>query len=206
VETTVFLIRHGVTDWNRDRRLMGSREVPLSSEGVLQAKATALALASIPVGEIISSPALRAVQTAEIIGNLFHADVTRDPRLGDLKLGKWEGMTYDEASQTPEYKRLQANLLRERLPGGEDLTQVRDRATSAVEQALRDAPAGESLAIISHASILRIVLAHYLGTSITHFHRFKISPGSVSVLSFRDDRDPPRVLAVGWRGSLPEVL
>lgn len=206
METTVFLIRHGVTDWNRDRRLMGSREVPLSSDGVLQSKATALALSSIPVGEIISSPALRAVQTAEIIGNLFHADITRDPRLGDLKLGKWEGMTYDEASQTPEYKRLQTNLLRERLPGGEDLSQVRDRATGAVEQALRDAPAGESLAIVSHASILRIVLAHYLGTTITHFHRFRISPGSISVLSFRDDRDPPRVLAVGWRASLPEVL
>lgn len=206
METTVFLIRHGVTDWNRDRRLMGSREVPLSSDGVLQSKATALALSSIPVGEIISSPALRAVQTAEIIGNLFHADITRDPRLGDLKLGKWEGMTYDEASQTAEYKRLQTNLLRERLPGGEDLSQVRDRATGAVEQALRDAPAGESLAIVSHASILRIVLAHYLGTTITHFHRFRISPGSISVLSFRDDRDPPRVLAVGWRASLPEVL
>jgi len=206
VETTVFLIRHGVTDWSRDRRLMGSREVPLSSDGVLQAKATAQALAPIPVGEIISSPALRAVQTAEIIGNQFHADITRDPRLGDLKLGKWEGMTYDEAAQTPEYKRLQTNLLRERLPGGEDLTQVRDRATAAVEQALRDAPAGESLAIVSHASILRIVLAHYLGTSIAQFHRFRIQPGSVSVLSFRDDREPPRVLAVGWRGALTEVL
>ncbi len=206
METTVFLIRHGVTDWNRDRRLMGSREVPLSSDGVLQSKAAALALSQIPVGEIISSPALRAVQTAEIIGNLFHADITRDPRLGDLKLGKWEGMTYDEAAQTPEYKRLQTNLLRERLPGGEDLTQVRDRATAAVEQALRDAPAGESLVIVSHASILRIVLAHYLGTNLAHFHRFRILPGSVSVLSFRDDRDPPRVLAVGWRAGLTEVL
>ena len=206
METTVFLIRHGVTDWNRDRRFIGSREVPLSSDGVLQAKAVALSLASIPVGEIISSPALRAVQTAEIIGNQFHADITRDPRLGDLRLGKWEGMTYEEAAQTPEYKRLQANILRERLPGGEDLSQVRDRATGAVEQALRDAPAGESLAIISHATILRIVLAHYVGTSITHFHRFRISPGSVSVLSFRDDREPPRVLALGWRGSLTEVL
>ena len=206
METTVFLIRHGVTDWHRDRRVVGQREVPLNSEGIQQAKATALALSHIPIGEIISSPALRAVQTAEIIAALFKADITRDPRLGDLRYGKWEGMSYTEIEKTPEYQKILLNLLTEKLPGGEDLTQARDRSIRAIEQALRDAPAGESLAVVSHASVLRLILSHYLGTNVVNFHRIRLSPCSVSVLQFRDDRELPRVLAVGWRPILTEVL
>lgn len=206
METTVFLIRHGVTDWHRDRRLVGQREVPLNGDGVSQSKAVAQGLANVPIGEIISSPMLRAVQTAEIIAHQFKADITRDPRLTDLRFGKWEGMTYDEVAQTADYQRIKAHPMTERLPGGEDLTQVRDRAIHSVEQALRDAPAGESLAIVSHATVLRIVLAHYTGSDVAQFYRFRLTPGSVSVLSFRDDRDPPRVLAVGWRANLTEVL
>jgi broad specificity phosphatase PhoE len=206
VETTVFLIRHGVTDWHRDRKLIGQRDVTLNADGVAQARSAAAGLAHVPVGEIISSPALRSVQTAEIIASQFKADITRDPRLGEIKIGKWEGMTYDEAARTPEYQRVVASPLTERLPGGEHLNQVRDRAIGAVEQALRDAPGGESLAIVSHASIVRVVLAHYLGISIAQFHRLRIAAGSISILSFRDDRDPPHILAVGWRPSLKEVV
>ena len=206
METTVFLIRHGVTEWHRDRRVVGQREVPLSTEGVQQAKATAVALGHIPIGEIISSPMLRAVQTAEIIASQFKADITRDPRLGDLRYGKWEGMSYGDVEKTPEYQRILVNLLTEQLPGGEDLTQARDRSIRAIEQALRDAPAGESLAVVSHASILRLILSHYLGTNVVDFYRIRLSPCSVSVLKFRDDRELPSVLAVGWRPILTEVL
>jgi broad specificity phosphatase PhoE len=206
VETTVFLIRHGVTEWHRERRIVGQREVPLSAEGVAQAKACAAALGHIPVGEIISSPALRAVQTAEIIAAQFSADITRDPRLSDLRYGKWEGMSYAEVEKTPEYQGILANLLTQKLPGGEDLTQARDRSIRAIEQALRDAPAGESLAVVSHASVLRLILSRYLGTNVVDFHRIRLSPCSVSVLQFRDDRELPRVLAVGWRPHLTEVL
>jgi broad specificity phosphatase PhoE len=185
---------------------VGQREVPLNSDGIQQSKAMALALAHVPIGEIISSPALRAVQTAEIIATQFKADITRDPRLGDLRYGKWEGMSYTDLEKTPDYQRLLANLTTEKLPGGEDLTQARDRSIRAIEQALGDAPAGESLAVVSHASVLRLILTHYLGTNVVNFHRFRLSPCSVSVLQFRDDRELPRVLAVGWRPILTEVL
>jgi len=206
VETRVFLIRHGVTDWHREHRLVGQRDIPLNAEGAAQAKAAADALAGVTVGEIICSPMLRTVQTAEIVAAPSGADITRDPRLGELRYGRWEGMTHDELAGSPDYQRFVANPLTERLPGGEDLSQVRDRAVGAVEQALRDAPAGERLAIITHAGIVRVVLGHYLGVSLANIHRLHIAPGSISVLSFRDDREPPRVLAIGWCASLKEVL
>jgi broad specificity phosphatase PhoE len=206
VETTVFLVRHGVTDWHRDRRILGQRDIGLNADGINQANDAMKALAGLPINEVISSPMLRAVQTAEIIAAQFATEIARDPRLADFRVGKWEGMSYDDVDRSPEYQRFLADPVAEKVPGGENLGQIRDRAIGAVEQALRDAPAGEQLAIVSHAGVIRVVLAHYLGTHLSQYHRLRVSPGSVSVLSFGDARSGPRVLGVNLCGSVKEVL
>jgi broad specificity phosphatase PhoE len=206
VETRVFLIRHGVTEWHREKKVLGQRDVGLNADGISQAQSIAQALSELPMGEVLSSPMLRAVQTAEIIAGAHKIDIARDPRLADFRVGKWEGMSYAEVAASPEYQRFLADPLSERIPGGEDLKQIRDRAISAVEQAIEDAPAGESVAIVTHAGIVRVILTHYLGSNPANYHRLRVSPGSMSVLSFADDRELPRVLAVNWRGSLKEVL
>ncbi|HKA89572.1 MAG TPA: histidine phosphatase family protein [Haliangiales bacterium] len=206
METLVYLVRHGVTDWHRDRRVLGQRDVGLNSHGVAQAHAATRALAELPITEVVSSPMLRAMQTAEVVAAQFGTGVARDPRLTDFRVGAWEGMPYDEVAASPEYQRFVADPLSERIPGGEDLVQVRDRAVGAVEQALRDAPAGESIVIVTHAGIVRVILAHFLGSHLANYHRVRVSPGSISIMSFRDDRSLPRVLAVNWLPNLKEVL
>ena len=75
-----------------------------------------------------------------------------------------------------------------------------------LEQALADSPSGESIAVVTHAGIIRVLLAHYLGSPPANYHRIRVSPGSVSVLSFADDRDLPRVLATNCVGTLAGVL
>jgi probable phosphoglycerate mutase len=206
VETTVFLIRNGVTDWNRDRKVIGNRDIPLNAEGLGQARAVAAALAPFSITDIVSSPLLRAVQTAEILGEARGSAVSRDPRLATFRVGKWEAMGYDDVARTPEYQRFRADPLHEKLPGGEDLGGIRDRAVGAVDQALRDAPAGEHLALVTHLGIVRVLLAHYLGMDLARFDRLELGPGSVTAISFRDDRNPPRLLTVGWRGALKEIV
>jgi broad specificity phosphatase PhoE len=206
METMVFLIRHGVTDWHQERRVLGHRDVALNSEGLRQSQAVAEALKGVPIAEVISSPMLRAVQTAEVVAQQYSIEIARDPRLADFRVGKWEGMAYDDVLHSPEYQRFVADPLSERIPGGEDLKQIRDRAIGAVEQALEDTPAGESVAIITHAGIVRVVLAHYLGSNLANYHRLRVSPGSVSILSFADDRDLPRVLAVNWKSDVRGVI
>ena len=206
METTVFLIRHGVTDWHQERRVLGHRDVALNSEGITQSQRVAEALRGVAIGEVISSPMLRAVQTAEILAEQCGIEIARDPRLADFRVGKWEGMAYDDVARSPEYQRFVADPMAERIPGGEDLGQIRDRAIAAVEQAIADTPAGESVAIITHAGIVRVVLAHYLGSNLANYHRLRVSPGSISILSFADDRDLPRVLAVNWRSSVGEII
>lgn len=206
MKTTVFLVRHGVTSWNAQRRLLGQRDIPLSDEGVAQSEASAAALDGVALTDILSSPLVRAVQTAEVIGKTFGIEVARDPRLADFRVGKWEGMSYDEVDATETYQAFMADPLTTKIPGGESLADVQRRAVGALEQALEDTPAGEGIAVVTHAGIIRVLLAHFTGTDVANFHRFRVSPGSISVLSFADHRELPRLLATNWTGALSEVL
>jgi broad specificity phosphatase PhoE len=206
VESTVYLVRHGVTEWHSAGRVLGQRDVGLNAAGEEQSQAAAGALAALPIGEILASPLVRAVQTAEIIAARFGLQIARDPRLTELRVGRWEGMTYADVEASDDYRRFIADPLSERIPGGEDLRQIRDRAASALTQALGDAPAGESIVAVTHAGIVRVLLAHYLGMNLAEYHRLRVAPGSISALAFRADRDQPRVLCVNWRPGISDSL
>jgi broad specificity phosphatase PhoE len=206
LETTVFLIRHGVTAWHAEGRVLGQRDIPLSPAGIAQAQEAAAALGGLTMSEVLSSPLQRAIQTAEIIGKQAGIEVARDPRLIDFQLGKWTGMTYADVGTSEEYQRFLQQPESERIPGGESLEDIRKRAVAAIDQALRDNPTGDALAIVTHAGIIRVLLTHYMGSPPANYHRVRVSPGSITILGFSDDRELPRVLAVNLVGSIQRVL
>jgi broad specificity phosphatase PhoE len=205
-ETTVFLVRHGITAWHEENRVLGQRDIPLSPAGVAQSEQVGATLGGVKLWEVLSSPLQRAIQTAEIIGRAAGIEVARDPRLIDMQAGKWTGMTYDEVAASEEYQKFIRQPESERIPGGESLDEVRRRAVSAVDQALRDSPSGDALAIVTHAGIIRVLLTHYMGSPPANYHRVRVSPGSITILSFADDRELPRVLAVNLTASLKDIL
>jgi len=194
--TTLLLCRNGMTDWSRDGRLAGRREIGMSAEGRAQAEALAERLAPFDITEVLSSPLPRAVETAELIAARHDVEAARDGRLTDLHAGRWEGMKTAEIAATEEYKRFLASPMSEEIPGGEKLTAARDRMISSVEQALADNQFGSTLLFVSHAGPLRILLAHYLGMDLATYHRLRISHASVSALRFEAERGVPRVLAL----------
>jgi broad specificity phosphatase PhoE len=207
VETTVFLIRHGVTAWHDEKKLLGKqRDLPLSQTGLRQAELAAARLAGVAIGEVISSPMQRAMQTAQLIGQMFEIDVARDPRLTDLDVGDWAGRPLSEIERTPEYATFIANPAVERIPGGERLEDARRRAVGAIEQALQDSPSGDAIAIVTHASVIRLLLAHYLGSPLGNYHRITVMPGSASILRFSDDRALPRLLAINFASELAPLV
>lgn len=206
METRVFLIRHGITDWHEQGKLLGRADRPLCHTGLEQARRAALALAGVAIAEVISSPLMRALQTAELLGKQAGIEVARDHRLTDFKVGHWQGMHLADITSTREYRELLADPRSSRIPEGEHLDEARKRAVAAVEQALEDNPSGDAIAIITHAGVIRLLLAHYMGASaINMYHRLRVSPGSISVLSFAHDQ-LPRVLAINWCGALADVL
>jgi broad specificity phosphatase PhoE len=203
VPTRVYLVRHGVTAWHRDGRMLGQRDIPLDPEGVVQAEAAAHALAQAGIGEVVSSPLVRSVQTAEIVGRRAAIEVARDPRLTDLRIGAWEGQKAADVTASAEYQRFAQAPASERPPGGESLDELTRRTTAAVEQILADNPAGEAVAVVTHAAVIRVLVLHYLGAPLTSYHRLRIAPGSISLLSFTGSR--PSVLAVDWSPELARM-
>jgi broad specificity phosphatase PhoE len=206
LETKLFLVRHGVTQWHAEKRVLGRRDIPLSEAGIIQARRAAETVAGLPVREILSSPLQRAVQSAELIAAKVGIPVARDPRLTEFELGALSGASYSDIAANPDYQRYLEDPQSERIPGGESLSAIRDRSVEAIEQALSENPSGDTVVVVTHASVIRVLLAHYLGAAPTNYHRIRVAPGSISVLSFATERELPRVIAVNHCASILDAL
>ena len=196
--TTLFLVRNADTDFTRDGRVAGRRDIGLSQAGRKQAEdlRDRLAASKMEVNEILASPLPRAVETAEIMAAAFGHGVVRDPRLIDFDAGKWEGQAHKDIGASPEYQRFINDPVAESIPGGEKIGDVRDRVVAAVSQALADNELGANIVLVSHAGPLRVLLAHYLGMNLIHYHRLRLSPASMSVLRFDSEVGVPRILTI----------
>ena len=135
-----------------------------------------------------------------------HLEVARDPRLTDFHVGQWEGLKHAELSQQEGYRKFLADPEQAPFPGGERLSEVRDRMLSSLAQALADNELGASIGIVSHAGPLRVLLAHYLGMELVAFHRLRLSPASVSAVRFESEDAPPRLLLLNCVGDLRTTM
>jgi broad specificity phosphatase PhoE len=176
------LVRHALTDWNEQGRLLGRLPVPLNARGQRQAEAVATALRDVPLNTVISSPQLRAQETAEPVARKHGLTVRTDEALSEVWLGpRWEGKAFDEVHDDPEI----ARVLRDptyRCEAAEPATDVKERVVGLVERLRREERG--TLVLVSHGDPLRVLLAHYLSMPLTAFRSLVISNASVSVLRF----------------------
>jgi probable phosphoglycerate mutase len=96
VATTIVLVRHGETDWNRDNRFQGHADPPLNEVGRAQARDLAPQLADEPFGALYSSPLLRAHETAAILGDRLALATRTSRALMEVDVGSWSGLTRGE--------------------------------------------------------------------------------------------------------------
>ncbi len=207
MHTTIFLVRNAQTAWNDERRLAGRRELGLSEQGRATAAALVVRFAGVELGEILTSPLPRAVETAQPLAAGLGLDVARDPRLIDWQPGRWEGRTYAEIAVEPLYATLMSGPPADAVfPDGDRLLDVRNRMRSAVAQALQDNELGSSIALVSHAGPLRLLLAHYLSIAASDHTRLRLEPGSVTVLRFTQVDRPPELIAINVCGRVLDSL
>jgi broad specificity phosphatase PhoE len=202
VPTWLYLIRHGTTAWHKDGRVLGSRDIPLDADGVAQAEAVTSALAEHRIAEVVASPLMRAVRTAEAIGKRHRIEVARDPRLTDLRLGAWEGKPQTELVAHPDYRRMLA-VPDDRVAGGESLRELAARARNAVDQIVADNPSGDAVAVVTHGAVIRALVLDYLGAPLEAFDRIEIATGSITALAFSGAA--VKVVTVGWTPDLGRV-
>jgi probable phosphoglycerate mutase len=195
------LVRHGENDWVKKHRLAGWLPgVHLNETGRQQAQEAGIRLASLPVQAIYSSPVTRCMETAEYIAPHFDLPIILSEDFGETRYGKWEGKKIKKLARKPSWQIVQFFPSRMRFPGGEALREVQFRAVQALEK-LAVKHQSETVVIVSHADVIKLVIAHYIGVHIDLFQRIAVSPASVSILHL-SDKGFVRVLRINDDGPI----
>ena len=200
MKQTLLLIRHGQTSWNVEHRLPGQIPgVELNEKGRQQATRLADALTVIPISAIISSPLVRAHETAGIIAQQYKLEIQFEPDLMDIELGHWTGQSYDELSKSdPAWKA----FVKDPTVGPDDVEtfpHVQERAVAAIERWRKLDSIGAYPAFVAHADVVKLLIAHYIGLDAGRASTLFIDNASVSLVEIdKENIHPVRVLAIGW--------
>ncbi|HRS82900.1 MAG TPA: histidine phosphatase family protein [Smithellaceae bacterium] len=162
------LIRHGETIWNLEKRVQGLTDIELNETGIDQARKLALSLQDFPIDTIYSSPLKRAFQTAEIINRFHRKDIRVEPGLMEMDQGEFEGLTFQEllAREKDFIRKWIADPESVRMPGGESLAELQNRAWPPVEKLLA---AGQNALIVSHNFTIAAILCRLRNIRLSEF-------------------------------------
>jgi broad specificity phosphatase PhoE len=165
IPRTVYLARHGETDWNRQGRWQGHTDIALNDQGRLQAHALGQAVIARGLGRISSSDLARARETAEIVAGLLGVPtVSADARLRERGFGLFEGLTREECETRfpEEWARYKADG--GSPPGGEPRDHVMERMRAGI-LALAEEPGAETASLaVSHGGAIRLLVLSVTGT------------------------------------------
>ncbi|MBN1254949.1 MAG: histidine phosphatase family protein [Deltaproteobacteria bacterium] len=168
--TTLFLVRHGRTGWNKEQIFRGSKDVPLDEVGRAEARLVGERLKGEEIKAVYSSPLSRAKETAQAIAQFYNLEVQSLEGLVDLHFGEWEGLSREEVEKRyPDlYQQWEQEPHRVIFPGGEGLAAVTSRAMKAVEDIIKRHPQ-EGVALVSHRVVLKVLICALLGLDNSHF-------------------------------------
>lgn len=174
MHTTIIFIRHGLTDWNNERRWQGHLDIPLNAEGINQANALSQRIGGWPIQTIYSSDLRRAAQTASILGTKLGLQPVFKQAWRERDVGKFQGLTREQIKD--KYPKLFQDMKQGIFnpPDGENNQELSERAVMAFEELLA-IHKGEMVAVVSHGAILHTTLLHVLGLPVSEFNRLSLS-------------------------------
>jgi broad specificity phosphatase PhoE len=178
----IILVRHA-TCGQMDSVLLGrSVDAPLDANG--EAQAQALAERLIPVEDLLieCSPRRRTRQTAAAIALRRCGQVHAAPAMDEIDFGGWSGRTFAELARDPAWRRWNEQRSTSCTPAGENIAQVQARAMAHLRQLQQDFTA-RTVAIVTHAEIVRSLVLRAIDAPIDDYHRIEISPASLTTLS-----------------------
>jgi broad specificity phosphatase PhoE len=183
---TIYLIRHGETDWNQENRMQGQTDIGLNALGIKQAKSIANGLPN-TIDAIVSSDLSRALDTARAIASANAGKIEVDSSLREIHLGSWEGKTWQE---------IKANHLDSRsiLPsdaphGGESLRVFFERSVAAFH-GIVDRYRGRDIAIVTHGGVIKMILCDIQGIPIEQREHLVVDNASITVITATQEERP----------------
>ena len=178
----LWLIRHGETEWSRDRRHTGRTDIPLTAEGERSARSLRDRLAGVHFDLVLASPLIRATRTAELAG----LAPKPEPLALEWDYGIYEGRTTAAIQEEqPDW-----SVWTSPIPDGESLADVAGRADRVIERVR--AEGGQRAVLVAHAHFLRVLGARWVDDSPDLARHLALDTATVSVLSW--DRGAPAIL------------
>lgn len=200
--TTIILVRHGQTAWNREERFRGQADIPLNPTGIEQARAAAERIArQWQVSAVYASPLQRAAKTAEIIAAALGLDVIRHADLLDIHYGRFAGLTGEEAlAGWPEiYQGWLDSPGDVTFPEGESLAILRERTDRFIRAACEAHPK-ETIVAVGHTVANRMILLSALGLDNNRMWDLGQSNCAINLIECKNG--PQRVISMNDTGHL----
>ena len=196
--TTYLLIRHAAHDLLGNRLAGRMPGVSLNATGQAEAHQLAERLARWPIAAIYSSPQPRAQQTAAPLTERSKLTIQTLAELDELDFGRWMGLGFAELENDPEWHAWNRSRSTARAPGGETMIEAQERALRGMRELEQMHPCSV-VALVSHADLIKSALMGVLRLSLDEFHRFEISPSSVSIVA--QEGGYGRVLLINGNGA-----
>jgi alpha-ribazole phosphatase/probable phosphoglycerate mutase len=161
-ESTVYIVRHGTTESNKEGVYAGWSEEGLAEEGIQEAERLGLEVRAWGITAIYASPLRRALQTACILNRYIRRGLLIEPDLKEMKMGPWEGMSEEEVARRypSEYETWLMRPSELRLKGRETLAELQQRAVRAVYRISAKHRGGATL-LVSHVAPIRCLFLHF---------------------------------------------
>jgi probable phosphomutase (TIGR03848 family) len=197
--TTLLLVRHGHTDAAGKRLTGWASGIHLNELGRREAAALPERLDGVPVRAIYSSPLERCRETAAPLAKARGLPVRIRRRLIEVDYGDWTGRPIAQLRRTKLWRQVMLGPSGTRFPGGESLLEVQARAADEV-RAIAEEHGGGVVVVVSHADVIRLVVAHFAGMHADHLHRLVIDTASITAVALSNG--VPRIVKVNDTGDL----
>jgi len=196
------LVRHGMTPVTGKKLTGWLPGISLSAEGIAQARHAGDRLAGAPLKGIYSSPLERCTETAGLIAESHSLTVQTRDDLGEVHYGDWQGKSLKMLYRSKLWSELKSRPGDFRFPKGETIREAQTRGIGAIE-ALRSRHKDKVVLVCSHADMIRLIVAGYLGMGIDLYSRISIAPASVTTLVLGDST--PHLVVLGDTGSYEDL-
>jgi probable phosphomutase (TIGR03848 family) len=199
--TTLVLVRHATTPATGKRLGGWTPGVHIDEPGVAQAEAAAERLAEQPLAAVYASPLERTQDTAKIVARPHGLGVRTRKGLGEVDYGEWTDKPLGQLRRRKDWAVVQQTPSRMTFPGGESIRTAQARAVETTEELALE-HAGETIVAVSHADVIKAVVAHHLGMPLDTFQRIMIAPASITVIALPAGGHP-MLLRLNDTGPLP---
>ena len=193
--TRIYLIRHGESTWNAQRRWQGVADSPLSDAGRAEAILLADALHAVPLQAVYCSPLRRAVDTAAVVAAVHRLDVIPVADLREIAFGVWESLLATEVEQRfgALLKEWWERPDRVQIPGAEPLDAARARVSAAIHEIVARHQDSQ-VAVVAHGGVNKLLMLTLLDAPLSSYWRMRQDNACINIVEVDGNRGRVLVL------------